>query len=474
MAAEMIEFKCSNCNHKIGAPERYAGKRVSCPKCKAPTQVPESVGKTGTQEPSLIRFRCPNCNQKIGVSPDYVGKRVRCAKCKNPLRVPQAPSQAAPPTVKDETAVLRAGQEQRPADEGVWGDLESMDELLLAEASAPSVERQMEQSPADYGAGESEFSASTGQLPQTGSLAQGPAGTDMPKKKRPVIFVVAGCVLGLLLLGTVVWYFLADSGAPESEIEAKLPEVQKFTEDYIGLLNKGEIDKARGLLSPELQIDIEKSEFERLARYLGSSDIDELDYKVANFEKHTEGNRFYLCYSFRREDERQRIVVSVLEIDEELRIDGIAAREPFGNTVSIGPHSFAELEDIAYAATLARIKSVFTKFFCGFAVVILAACLLQAVSMWIVFEKAGEPGWAILIPGYNMWVLAEVGDKPGWLGLLMFFSGFIPYVGPLVGLGLSFVISIGVARAFSRGVGFGAGLTLLPIVFYPILAFARD
>ncbi len=107
-------------------------------------------------------------------------------------------------------------------------------------------------------------------------------------------------------------------------------------------------------------------------------------------------------------------------------------------------------------------------------IVVLAVCLLQVVSMWIVFEKASEPGWAILVPAYNMWVLAEVGDKPGWLGLLMFFSGFIPYVGPLVGLVLSAVISIGVARAFGRGIGFGVGLTILPFVFYPILAFASD
>ncbi len=94
--------------------------------------------------------------------------------------------------------------------------------------------------------------------------------------------------------------------------------------------------------------------------------------------------------------------------------------------------------------------------------------------MWNVFQKAGEPGWAVLIPIHNMWVLAEVGNKPGWLGLLLFFSGFIPYVGPLVGLVLSFVISIGVARAFNRGAGFGVGLALVPIVFYPILAFASD
>ena len=51
---------------------------------------------------------------------------------------------------------------------------------------------------------------------------------------------------------------------------------------------------------------------------------------------------------------------------------------------------------------------------------------------------------------------------------------FSTLAGILVGLVLSFVISIGVAKAFGRGAGFGVGLTLLPIVFYPILAFASE
>ena len=467
--AEMIKFECSNCNHKIGAPERYAGKRVSCPKCKAPVRVPESAAKTGTQELSLIKFRCPACNQKIGVTADYAGKRVRCAKCRKPLSVPQPPGQFRRSTAEDQTAVLRAGQEQQPVAENALGDLGNMDELLLAERNAPSVERQ---APLDYG--ESEFSEYTSQLPQPGSLAESRVTGERPRKKRSTIFIGAGCVLVLLLVGIVVWSFVSKSEVPSNDMEARLPKVQEFAEDYIGLLNDGEIDKARELLSPELQIDVEESEFERLAKHLGKSDIEELDCGATNFEEHPEGNQFYLCYNFRHEDERQRIVISLLETDEELWVTGIAAREPFGNTISIGPRSFAELEDIAFAAALAKIGSIFTKFFCGFVVVILVAGLLQVVSMWVVFEKAGEPGWAVLVPGYNMWVLAQVGDKPGWLGLLMFCSGGIPYVGLLVGLVLSFVISIGVARAFGRGAGFGIGLTLVPIVFYPILAFASD
>ncbi len=466
----MIKFKCNNCNHQIEAPQKYAGKRVRCPKCKVLIRVPESVGKTGTPESELIKFRCPSCNQKMRITPDYAGKQVRCAKCKKPLRIPQASSQSVPPTAEDQTAVLRAGQEQQPKKENIWDDLENMDELLFAEAHAPSAERQKQPGEFDYESKDSESSVYTGQ----GAYAQRQISSDRPKKKRSKIFIGAACVLVLLLVGIAVWSVGSDSGSIEREMEVELSEVQEFTEDYIGLLSEGKIDEARELLSSELQSDAENSELERLAEYLGKSDIEKLDCRATNFEVHPEGNQFFLCYMFRYEDESHNIVLSVLEIDKEFAVTGIAVRESFGNTISIGPRSYKELKDIAFAATLAKIKSVFTKFFCGFAVVILVACLLQTISMWIVFEKAGEPGWAAIVPYYNMWVLAEVGDKPGWLGLLFCFGGAIPFVGSIVVLVLWAVISIGVARAFGRGVGFGIGLALVPIVFYPILAFTSD
>ena len=142
----MIKLICSNCNHEINAPEKYAGKRVRCPKCKSPVRIPQLVGQKDTQEPKFIKFNCPTCNQKIGVAADHAGKRVRCAKCKNPLRIPQASSQADSSTVKDQTDILRAGQEQKPEAESIWSNVANRDELLLADDISPSTEKQMEQS----------------------------------------------------------------------------------------------------------------------------------------------------------------------------------------------------------------------------------------------------------------------------------------------------------------------------------------
>ena len=97
---------------------------------------------------------------------------------------------------------------------------------------------------------------------------------------------------------------------------------------------------------------------------------------------------------------------------------------------------------------------------------ILAFVLLVIIAMWRVYERAGEPGWAVLIPFYNMYVLTKVGGVSGWWVVVMFI--------PLINIIALFVVSIGVARRFDRGAGFGIGLALLPMIFYPMLAWGEE
>jgi len=136
----MIKFKCSNCNHQINAPEKYAGKRVRCPKCKAPIRVPKSVPNTGTQEPKLIKFRCPSCNQKIGLAQHYAGKRVRCAKCKQPLRVPELQAEAVDSGPASEEGRIDDMFDDDIGSGGMFDDKMLTDELLTFEGGAPAVE----------------------------------------------------------------------------------------------------------------------------------------------------------------------------------------------------------------------------------------------------------------------------------------------------------------------------------------------
>ena len=97
-------------------------------------------------------------------------------------------------------------------------------------------------------------------------------------------------------------------------------------------------------------------------------------------------------------------------------------------------------------------------------IIYLAVVVFYLVALWKVFVKAGQPGWAIIIPFYNLYVLLQIAGKPGWWLLLMFI--------PVVNLVISIIMYIGVANNFGKGTGFAIGLLLLPIIFVPILAFS--
>jgi hypothetical protein len=98
-----------------------------------------------------------------------------------------------------------------------------------------------------------------------------------------------------------------------------------------------------------------------------------------------------------------------------------------------------------------------------FALIYLGVIVLIIASFWKVFTKAGQPGWACLIPFYNAYVFCKVAGKPGWWLILMLI--------PIVNIIIFLLVSLGVAEQFGKGAGFGFGLFFLGFIFYPILAF---
>ncbi len=112
-----------------------------------------------------------------------------------------------------------------------------------------------------------------------------------------------------------------------------------------------------------------------------------------------------------------------------------------------------------------EVLAVFAVVFGIFGLVLLAAAVVMVVSMWRLFERAGQPGWAALVPIYNMVVLLRVAGRPEWWVILMLV--------PMVNLGVAILLSIDLARVFGREEVFAVGLVLMPFVFYPILAFGR-
>jgi Family of unknown function (DUF5684) len=89
--------------------------------------------------------------------------------------------------------------------------------------------------------------------------------------------------------------------------------------------------------------------------------------------------------------------------------------------------------------------------------------VLLIAAMWKVFTKAGQPGWAAIIPIYNAIVLLKIAGKPTWWLILYFI--------PLVGLIMMIITYVGLAERFGKGGGFAVGLVLLGFIFFPILGF---
>ncbi len=84
-------------------------------------------------------------------------------------------------------------------------------------------------------------------------------------------------------------------------------------------------------------------------------------------------------------------------------------------------------------------------------------------GMWKAFAKAGQPGWAILVPIYNIYVMTQIAKKPGWWVLL--------FLIPIVNFVIAIIMSIEIAKNFGKDTGFGIGLALLGMIFWPILGF---
>ena len=109
------------------------------------------------------------------------------------------------------------------------------------------------------------------------------------------------------------------------------------------------------------------------------------------------------------------------------------------------------------------------------------------ISKWRLLNKAGEAGWKAIIPVYGDMVLCEVvgvweyyplallgvslagyfldDSSIGSVLSLLYYAGNIYYL---------VILNVSVAKSFGKDTGFGIGLLLLGIIFYPILAFGNN
>lgn len=94
---------------------------------------------------------------------------------------------------------------------------------------------------------------------------------------------------------------------------------------------------------------------------------------------------------------------------------------------------------------------------------LIASSIFIIIAMWVIFNKAGHQGVKSIVPFYNLYTLMEISGKPGWWFALLFI--------PVVGFVFYLLAMLSLAGKFGRSSLFGIGLFLLPMFFFPMLAF---
>jgi|SRR6218665_205443 len=98
--------------------------------------------------------------------------------------------------------------------------------------------------------------------------------------------------------------------------------------------------------------------------------------------------------------------------------------------------------------------------------VIVFIVMINIIGMWKIYQKAGEKGWASIVPFYNIIVMLKIVDKPSWWLIML----LIPFVNVVFAIMITYELS----KRFGKYDYFVFGLILLPFIFYPILGFGDD
>ena len=96
-------------------------------------------------------------------------------------------------------------------------------------------------------------------------------------------------------------------------------------------------------------------------------------------------------------------------------------------------------------------------------IIYLVILIVVIAGFWKIFEKAGKPGWAAIVPIYNLIVILEIIGRPLWWIILCII--------PIVNFFIILLIDIDMAKSFGKSVGFGLGLFFLGFIFVPLLGF---
>ncbi|MCB2410060.1 DUF5684 domain-containing protein [Hymenobacter lucidus] len=97
----------------------------------------------------------------------------------------------------------------------------------------------------------------------------------------------------------------------------------------------------------------------------------------------------------------------------------------------------------------------------------LAFIVLIFAGMWKMFQKAGKPGWAAIIPIYNFIVMHEIVGRETWKFILLFI--------PLVNIYFFITLYVSLSKSYGKtGIGNYLAMIFFGFIFIPYLGFSSD
>jgi len=96
-------------------------------------------------------------------------------------------------------------------------------------------------------------------------------------------------------------------------------------------------------------------------------------------------------------------------------------------------------------------------------IIMIGLAVITIAGGWKMFTKAGQPGWAFIVPIYNLYILLKITGRPWWWMLLMLI--------PIINFIFSIILCNDLSKSFGRGIGTTLGLIFFPMIFMPILGF---
>lgn len=97
---------------------------------------------------------------------------------------------------------------------------------------------------------------------------------------------------------------------------------------------------------------------------------------------------------------------------------------------------------------------------------IFLSLIASLAGLWKIFEKAGEPGWKVIVPFYNFYIWLKIIKKPLWWYIFL----LIPFINVFVVL----IMIVELVKCFNKfGLGKQALGVIFPFIYLPYLGFSE-